>query len=405
MGTLLNTLKNSQGKFINQLRAFKTWPKAIKILIFSVFCLNIALNIRDTTFTNFANSLGIQAQQFGVIESLREVPGLLTVVLAMLTYFFSESLLAALCLFTVGIGILLYVGTSTFSLLVVGSVVYSVGFHVFFPLQDSMSMKFGKVEESGRILGFFGSVAAAASLCGTGVVIILSKLVSMKFIFLIAVAFALLGGFIMLSMPKPEGNAKPKTLIFRKRYKFYYLLTFLSGCRRHIFTVFAPLTLIQIFHMNLTSMAILALVNQILNIFAKQTIGRMVDNLGERIVLLLNFGLLTIVFLGYAQFKVVGVICLLYILDNIFFGFNMAISTYLRKICPPEELGPSLSMGSTVNHIVAFVIPLIGGFIWKTLGYQYVFLMGSVITFISLIITYNIKELADPLGKNIDKTA
>lgn len=34
----------------------------------------------------------------------------------------------------------------------------------------------------------------------------------------------------------------------------------------------------------------------------------------------------------------------------IFFGGN-ALTTYLHKIAPPEDLKPTLSMGVTMNHI------------------------------------------------------
>lgn len=404
MGNIANKISNLPAKLINQLREVKNWPKGIKVLILSVFCLNLALNLRDTTFANFATSLGIQGSKYTLIESIREIPGLLTVVFAMLTYFFSESILAALCLFTVGVGVLFYVGSSTYVWIVVGSFIYSIGFHLFFPLQDSMSLKFGKVEESGRILGFFGSVAAAAALFGTVIVIVLSKLVPMKIIFALSVTSAVIGGLIMFTMPKPEGTVKPKTLIFRRQYKYYYLLTFLSGARRHIFTVFALMALTQIYHMSLTSMAILTLVNQIVNIFAKPIIGRIVDTMGERYVLLLNFGLPILVFLGYAYFKAIWIMCILYVLDSVLFGFNMAISTYLRKICPPEELGSSLSMGSTVNHIVAIVLPVIGGLIWSAFGYKYVFLMGSGISLVSVLLTYSIKELTVPLKSVTQQT-
>ena len=393
-----------QKKILERIQAFKQWPKAMKTLAMAVFCLNIALALKDTAFTNFANDLGFNAKQLGLIESVREVPGLLTVVMAMVTYFITESMLASICLFIVGAGMIVFSISGTFAWLLVASFVYSIGFHLFFPLQDSMSMKMGKPEESGRLLGLFGSIGSAAALCGMIAVIILSKVAPTHVIFAIAAVFGFIGGYILIKNQRAKSKLKPRTLIFRWRYRYYYILTFLSGCRRHIFTVFAPYVLVKVFHMDLTSMAILMTINQLLNIYLKQRIGRMIDTLGERYILLFNFGILTVIFIGYSWINALAILCVLYILDNICFGFNMAISTYLRKICPEEELSSSLAMGSTVNHIAAIFIPFVGGMLWDTYGYSIAFLMGAAITLFSVIVTYFIKDLSRPAG-SVQRTA
>lgn len=383
----LLTMQSSTNSF-----RFKDWPKSMKLLISATFLMSVSLAFKDSVFTNFANDLGIQADQLGIIESVREVPGLLTVVMAMLTYFFTESLLASLSLLVLGIGMLVFSVSSGFIMLVFASVVYSIGFHLYFPLQESMALKMGTPEESGRLLGLFGSVASTASLCGMGSLIFLTKILPPSTLFFIAGIFGLLGGIILLTMPRPERIGKPKTLIFKKKYKFYYILTFLSGCRRHIFTIFAPFVLVSVYHVDLTTMTILMTVNQALNIFTKRRIGQIIDTMGEKVALTLNFALLIFIFLGYGYVKNLYVLFGLYIIDNVCFGFNMSISTYLRKICSVEDLGPSLTMGSTVNHIAAVFIPIVGGILWNQFGYQFAFIMGAGISAISLLVTYMIKD-------------
>lgn len=371
----------------------KSWPTNFKYLALATFLMSLSLALKDTTFTNFVNDLGMQANQLGWIESLREVPGLLTVIMAMLTYFITESLLASLSLVALGIGMFFFSISTNFYWLIGASMVYSVGFHLFYPLQTAMSLKMGNKETGGKQLGRIGSIAAIAGLSGMGSVIILGRLLEIRTIFLIAMILAFFGALILAKMPRPEAHFRPKTLILKKEYKYYYFLTFLSGCRRHIFTIFAPFVLVKVFGVNLTTMATLMTINQLLNIYTKQKIGKLIDSFGEKVALTINYGALIFIFLGYAYSKSLIFLYILYILGNICFGFNMAVSTYLHKICVAEDLGPSLAMGSTINHLAAIFIPIIGGLLWDTYGYQTVFFMGAAIVFFSLIFTLSIKGL------------
>lgn len=369
------------------------WPKNMKLLAAATFLMSVSLAFKDSIFTNFVNDLGINASQLSIIESVREVPGLLTVVMAMLTYFVTESLLASLSLFVLGIGMFVFSVSGNFAMLITASVVYSIGFHLYFPLQESMTLKMGRPEESGRLLGLFGSVASTASLMGMGSLIFLTRILSPKILFTAAGIFGLCGGLILLKMSRQERIGKPKTLIFKKKYRFYYILTFLSGCRRHIFTIFAPYVLVNVYHVELSTMAILMTINQVFNIFTRRAIGQVIDRMGEKIALTFNFSLLIFIFLGYGYVKNIYLLFALYIIDNVCFGFNMSISTYLRKVCTVEDLGPSLTMGSTVNHIAAVFIPIVGGVLWDQFGYQFAFLMGAGISAISLLVTYMIKDV------------
>lgn len=373
---------------------FDEWSSNMRLLALATFLLSLSLGLKETSFTNYVSDMGIKANQLGWIESIREVPGFLTVIMAMLTYFITESVLAALSLFVLGIGMFVFSFANGFYTLIAASFIYSIGFHLFFPLQSSMALKMGSRREGGKQLGRLGSVASTASLCGMGSVILLSRFASPRTIFLLAMVGGILGGLVMLKMQRPESHLKPKTLIWRREYKFYYILTFLSGCRRHIFTIFAPFVLVNVYGVNLTTMATLMTLNQLINIYTKQRIGKLIDKMGEKVALTVNFSLLFLIFLGYAYVKTLPILFLLYMFDNVCFGFNMAISTYLHKICADEDLSPSLAMGSTVNHIAAVFIPVIGGMLWDTYGYQFAFFMGAGIALVSLLITYMIKDLS-----------
>ncbi|MDH5689246.1 MAG: hypothetical protein OEZ48_15460, partial [Candidatus Bathyarchaeota archaeon] len=54
--------------------------RSLIFLAFGVFGINFALSIYHSTYTNFlVNDLQIDAFQIGALESIREVPGLLTI--------------------------------------------------------------------------------------------------------------------------------------------------------------------------------------------------------------------------------------------------------------------------------------------------------------------------------------
>ena len=67
----------------------------------------------------------------------------------------------------------------------------------------------------------------------------------------------------------------------------------------------------------------------------------------------------------------------------------MARATYLKKIALAEEdVSPTLSLGTSIDHIVTMFLPIIGGLVWYNNGahgYKYVFLGGAFIAVINLL--------------------
>lgn len=78
---------------------------------------------------------------------------------------------------------------------------------------------------------------------------------------------------------------------------------------------------------------------------------------------------------------------MLYCIDNLIFFGGIALTTYLHRIAPPEDLKPTLSMGVTMNHFAAVVAPLVGGLAWHHFGYKVIFFSGAVLALISLAVS------------------
>jgi hypothetical protein len=95
------------------------------------------------------------------------------------------------------------------------------------------------------------------------------------------------------------------------------------------------------------------------------------------------------------------VLGVLYCLDNAFFAFSLGINSYLGRIAPPEDVTPSLVMGSTVNHIAAVGVPVVGGLLWSTVGYQVTFLAGAATCLFSVLSALAIRIEHAPAARRI----
>jgi predicted MFS family arabinose efflux permease len=123
-----------------------------------------------------------------------------------------------------------------------------------------------------------------------------------------------------------------------------------------------------------------------------------VARFGERKVLTLNFTGLIFVFLGYAFVPNLPILFALFVLDNIFFGFNLAIDSYFQKISlSPEEITSNVSMAQTINHVSALVVPVLGGILWEQIAPSATFLAGVVIAVISLVLVQFIRTPSVPV--------
>jgi predicted MFS family arabinose efflux permease len=104
-------------------------------------------------------------------------------------------------------------------------------------------------------------------------------------------------------------------------------------------------------------------------------------------MLSIAFGTLALIFLGYAYVTYLPVLFMLFVLDNIMFGFNLALTTYFQKIAVTvEEITSNLAVQQTINHVAAIVVPVIGGAAWELFGSQIPFLVGVGVVLTSLVL-------------------
>lgn len=363
-------------------------------LVVSNLMLYYGFSVWQATFNNFAvEELGVGPGSVGWIQAVREVPGLVGFLVGLLALFLSEVRIMALSVVLLGAGTFLTGQATTIPFLLLSTLVMSFGFHFFYPSSNAVVLMTVEKQYAPKGLGQLGSLGAMATLAATGTVYLLAGPCGYRRLFMIVGGLVAAGGLLLLPLGGAKVGLPPRRqVVLRRRYWLYYTLTFLMGSRRHILTTFAIFLLVRKYGISVQTTATLFLINSLINTYALQLVGKLVGRLGERLMLSVASGTLVFVFLGYAYVTYLPALFVLYVMDNILFGFNLALTTYFQKIAvTPEEVTSNLSVGQTIEHIAAIVVPVMGGTVWELFGSQAPFLGGAGIVLVSLALTQFIR--------------
>jgi MFS family permease len=375
-----------------------------RVLALANFFLYLGFNIWRAVFNNFAvEEIGVTAVQIGWIQSLREVPGLLGFVMGFLVLVLSEMRIMGLSVLLLGLGLVVSGVADSLSVLMIGTMMMSIGFHFFYPSNSSVVLMAVGKEEAPWMLGRLSSVSSFAAVAGTLVIWIFVEGMQVgpltipawgyRTTFYVMGAVVAVGSLFAIRNGRRYGMQRNKRkIVFRRDYWLYYLLTFLMGSRRHIFTTFAIFMLVDVYGIDVRQTATLFLVNNLISTYAAAQLGRLVIRFGERRMLTFNFVGLIGVFLGYAYVPNLPVLFALFVLDHVFFGFNLAVDSYFQKIAhSPEEITSNVSLAQTINHVSALAVPVLGGILWEQISPSATFLAGVVIAVISLVLVQFIR--------------
>ena len=330
---------------------------------------------------------GFTGAEIGMLQSLREIPGFLAFTAVFLLLAISEQRLALLsvCVMTIGVAI---TGWFPFEYgLYATTVLMSIGFHYFETVNQSLQLQYLSKEEAPRVMGQLISWKSAASLVTYAAIWVFINWLALDY----ATIYTLVGGLALIlalwawaAFPKFDtGVQQHKKLILRRRYWLYYLLTFFSGARRQIFVVFAGFMLVEKFGYDASDIALLYILNHLLNLYLAPKIGRWIGRVGERRALTLEYIGLIGVFVGYGLVDNAEVAAALYLVDHVFFAMAIAIKTYFQKIADPADFAASAGVSFSINHIAAVVIPAAFGLLWLH-DPSLVFYAGAAMAAVSL---------------------
>ena len=371
------------------MQSVRAWRNPITLLVLMSVAMPLAFNTWSALLNNFAvEQAAFTGVEIGILQSLREVPGFLSFTVIFVLLILKEQTFAVLSLALLGLGVAMTGFFPSEYGLYFTTVLMSIGFHYFEAIKQSLSLQWLSKDEAPQVLGRLIAVGSVTSLIVYGVLWVLLEIFAVSFMWNLALAgglCCLLALLMWLNFPHfPSKTAQHKTLVLRRRYWLYYLLTFLSGARRQIFVVFAAFLMVEKFGYSASQVTLLFLINYAFNWFFAERIGALIHRIGERRALTLEYIGLIFVFVAYGLVDNATLAAALYVIDHMFFAMAIAISTYFQKIADPKDMASTAGVSFTISHIAAIVIPAALGLVWMW-SHALVFFIGAGFAALSLL--------------------
>jgi len=354
-------------------------------MLLATLCFGAASGIFLSTLNNYlsdVHNLGAAAR--GWLEFPRELPGFLIIgVSALLLGFMREARMAAVAMVLTAIGALgLGIVARETAPLIVFIVIWSLGDHIIFAVEGPIGLSLAKRGNEGRRLGQLGGARNMGVILGVGGVYLLAKVFGDRYdlFYGLAALAAVLAGWNYMRVRVGETSARSRRLVWKKKYGIFYAISALFGVRKQIFLAFGGWVLVSLHGVPVSTVALLYFIAAALGVLFRPLLGDIIDWVGERVVLATDEILLLGICLVYAFVHDVRLLYAAYILDSILFALRIARTTYLKKIADdPGDITPTISMGITIDHIVAMSLPVLSGWLWETYGHKWVFLLAGAI--------------------------
>ena len=370
------------------------WQTPKNLLIVMTVAMTLAFATWMALLNNFVvERAAFTGKEIGILQSIREIPGFLAFTTVFVLLLIREQIFAYISLAVLGIGVALSGYFPSEAGLYLTTFVMSVGFHYYETVKQSLSLQWLSIDEAPAVLGKLIAVSSAASLVVYSFLWLGQGYLSLSYetiYFLAGGSCFILTIFMWLGFPTfTSVIPQRKHLLLRKRYWLYYALTFMGGARRQIFMVFAGFLMVEKFGYSVSDIAALFIINHLFNWAFASRIGVLVGRIGERRALTFEYCGLFCVFTAYAFVDSAAWAGALYVVDHLFFSLAIAIKTYFQKIADPADMASTAGVAFTINHIAAVFIPVLFGLVWLV-SPMLVFLMGSVMALISLLLARNI---------------
>ena len=364
-----------------------------------------------------ADIIHISPFERGIVEFFRELPGLLVVLIIALMYKYTASRIFKIGCAIMFAGITGLMLTSmgglfqTKFIVVVFMVVYSTGEHLVMPVRTTISLDLAKREKAGASLGITSSITHLGNIGGFIIVSALffiinqlgfvrTDILGYRIIFGVAVALMVASSLIVLALRETTLKTQMRRFYFAKKFRKFYMLEVFYGARKQIFLTFAPYVLILYYRADPSIMALLYTITAGFGIVLAPFIGRIIDRIGYKIVMVGDTFLLIIVCLlfGFAHRLFPHniafiIVCINFVLDSIISMGSLAANVYVQRIASnQEEITATMSTGISVNHLISILIALLGGWIWRETGIEMLFTLSAILGLINSFYAMTIKK-------------
>ena len=389
----------------------------VTIYIVIISFISLALGLSDAVFSNFfKDAYDVTASQRGFIEIPREIPGIISVFIIASLSRLGDIKITIISQILAFIGItLLGLTTPEFYVMTGVLFIFSVGVHVYMPLCDSIAMSIVPSENMGTALGKFKGISTFFSLIAAVIVFIGFKFEfftfksDFKLIFIISgilflCATALL--YVLSQKAKLQNRVaeKPK-LIFKKKYIYYYILAIMNGVQKQIVLVYAPWVIIEILGKGADTMSLLLIASSLCGIFFIPYVGRCIDKFGIKNMLYADAISFIVVYLAFAfitynlhtgNYSTTGIAVfftfLVFVIDRMSSQMGIIRTIYLKNIIDDNsELLPTISLGITLDHIVAIICSYLSGLIWMIYGPHIIFILAASFSLVNLTVAKLVK--------------
>lgn len=396
------------------------------LLFFAVIAtVNIAMGFSDGLFSNYFKEVySTNGFQRGLIELPRELPGVIVFFLVSAVACFGDITIAiaAQALAAAGLAVLGFF-TPPFAMMLVFLFINSLGFHLYMPLKDSIGMTLAEPEKIGKRMGQFGGVQFAfLMLSGLAVFFlfrfgIFSFQSPAKWTFIVSAAFYVVTLLLLVKLKRNVGQVRTRRekikFIFRKEYRYYYLLAVVFGVQKQVMLVFGPWVLIETLGQQVDTIVLLGIIASLLGIFFMPLLGKWIDRFGVKKLLYADaisfigvyvcYGLLTHLFNNGVIARMglpLLLACALFVTDRLSSQMGIIRTIYLKSIAVnPTDVTPTISLAMMLDHIVSITVGILGGVIWITIGSQYIFYIVAALSLVNLAVAIVVKEPREDLCK------
>ncbi|MBQ0051238.1 MAG: MFS transporter, partial [Treponema sp.] len=341
-----------------------------KIFFITLLLSGLAYGIQKGMIDNYlAEIVAMGEFDRGLTEFFRELPGFMLIfILAALFTFSAEKLykLGAVILL-IGMGLLSVVPPSRV-LVTLGICVASLGEHIQLGMKNTLSLEYSQEGKGGVALGYQNATYQIGTLAGYAVIfvafLVITQLRPFKPFFMVSTAIYAVSMVFAFRLTGNSSTDKTKSrFYFKKKFTKFYFLEIFYGARKQVFFTFGPYVLILFYKANTSVISLLFAVSAVLCFFLSPQIGKLIDKIGYKVVMVSDTLILVIVcfFYGFAHHifpqKIAFIVCCVnYILDSIISLASMASNVYVQDISDSkEEMKLTISTGISVNHLITIM--------------------------------------------------
>ncbi|MBR5545682.1 MAG: MFS transporter [Clostridia bacterium] len=376
-------------------------------LLISVLITGLSYGLYKGMLDNFlAEVVQMGEMDRGITEFFRELPGVMLVLILAVFYMFSAETMykAGAVIMLAGMG-MHAVLPATKVLATLAICTYALGEHIQLGIRSSLVMGYARKDRSGEALGAQSAVSQFGTLAGYLVIVLVFSLITQNqpyrlFFALAAVLAGVSALFTFCITGSSKTDATKRRFYFHKKYTKYYMLEMFYGARKQVFLTFGPYVLILFYQANAAMVSLLFAISAVACFVASPVVGRIIDKLGYKVVMVADTVILVGVCLCYGfahhifpKDAAFVVCCVNYVLDAVISLASMASNVYVKDLSDSqEEMKATISTGVSINHVITIFIALFGGWIWEALGIETLFILSAVLGLCNSAYALTIKQ-------------